>query len=458
MNLFSKLPGVVKPKSRLDFKQRLKWTVAILLLFYTMGETPIYGIAAQSFDYFRNISVLLGSEFGTLGTLGIGPIVTSSILLQVLVGAKILSWNLNTKEGRIKFQGTQKTLAIILCFVEGFAFVLFGAVRAETSALIPLVGLQIALGGLMILFLDEISTKWGLGPGVSLFIAAGVAKTIFVRLFSPLSADGGLCSITGGGQCAGAVLSVFQGFFSANASLVILSLTIIIATLAVFAICIFAQSIKVEIPLAFSQVRGFGRRWPLNFFYTSNMPVILAAALLINVTMMGSIMDSRGISVFGTFDENGQPLSGAAYYLSAPHNLLPRVLSGEEVVTSEYYRATTYTVFLMLLCVVFSYFWVETTNMGPAAVAEQISSVGMQIPGFRKDKRILVKVLSKYIYPLAIMGGLAVGLLAAVADLTGAVGTGTGILLTVMILYNFYERIGQQYMEDMNPMVRRFFE
>ena len=106
----------------------------------------------------------------------------------------------------------------------------------------------------------------------------------------------------------------------------------------------------------------------------------------------------------------------------------------------------------------FSLFWVETANMGPESVADQISGVGMQIPGFRKDKRILVKVLSKYIYPLTVMGGIAVGILAALADLTGALGTGTGILLTVMILHNFYERLSTQYMEDMNPAKRKFFE
>ncbi|MGC9310838.1 MAG: preprotein translocase subunit SecY, partial [Candidatus Aenigmatarchaeota archaeon] len=161
------------------------------------------------------------------------------------------------------------------------------------------------------------------------------------------------------------------------------------------------------------------------------------------------------------------PIGGPAYYLSAPHNLLPNILAGfaaggdeaqYNVQSRELVRAFTYMGFLTILCVIFSLFWVETTNMGPAAVAEQISSIGMQIPGFRKDKRILVKVLSKYIYPLTVMGAIAVGLLAAVADMTGAYGTGTGILLTVMILYNFYERIGQQYMEDMNPMVRKFFE
>ena len=443
MDLLNILPGVANPKTRLNFKDRLKWTGIGLLLFYLMGFIHVAGAQAEVYDRFKQISVLMGSKFGTLATLGIGPIVTASILLQVLVGSKIINWDLNTKEGRSKFQGTQKLLAIAFCFLEGFAYVLFGAVPASSPSLIPMVGLQIALGGLIILFLDEVIMKWGIGSGVSLFIAAGVSERVFIGLFSPF-------------EKAGAIAQLIYGFSTANFVLVGMAVTTIAATILIFAICLYAQSIKVEIPLAFSQLRGFGRRWPLNFFYTSNIPVILAAALIINISMVGAMLDSKGINIFGKFDESGTPISGLAYYLTPPHNVLQNFLFGLGPV--DVVRIFTYLVFLTILCVIFSVFWVETANMGPEAVADQISNIGMQIPGFRKDKRILIKILSKYIYPLTVLGGIAVGILAAIADFTGALGTGTGILLTVMILYNFYERISQQYIEDMNPAVRKFFK
>lgn len=445
MSWLNKLPGVIGPSSRLNFKDRIKWTAIALLLFFLMGQIFVYGASGAGLERFRQISVLLGSEFGTLATLGIGPIVTASILLQVLVGSKIINWDMNSHEGRARFQGTQKLLAIIFCFLEGFAYVMFGAVPAQSTSLIPIVGLQIALGGMIILFLDEVIQKWGIGSGVSLFIAAGVSKTIFIGLFSPF-----------GVTPAGVIPQIIYGFANANFTLVYMALTTVLATVSIIAICLYAQAIKVEIPLAFSQIRGFGRRWPLNFFYTSNIPVILAAALLINITMTGSMLSSNGIDILGQFDDSGTPTSGLAYYLSAPHNILQNALFGLGPV--DIFRVFTYMVFLTTLCVVFAFFWVETANMGPEAVAGQISSVGMQIPGFRKDKRILVKVLSKYIYPLTVMGAIAVGILAALADLTGALGTGTGILLTVMIMHNFYERISMQYMEDMNPAFRKFFE
>jgi len=446
MPLLNKLPGVISPIKRISFKDRLKWTFLGLLLFFLMGSIKVYGATETAYARFEQISILLGSSFGTLGTLGIGPIVTASILLQVLVGAKILNLDLNTHEGRAKFQGMQKLLAIIFCFLEGFSYVLFWAVPAKTSNLIPIVGLQIAIGGLIILFLDELIMKWGIGSGVSLFIAAGVSKQVFIGLFSPF-----------GEVAAGAIPRIFYGLSAAEFGLVIQAIAVILATIGIFAICLYAQSLKVEIPLAFSQLRGFGRRWPLNFFYTSNIPVILASAFLINITMMGAMLDSKGIPILGKFDEQGNPISGIAYYLSAPHGIVLNALFGS-ITFDMVIRALTYLIFLTILCVIFSLFWVETANMGPEAVAKQISSIGMQIPGFRKDKRVLTKVLSRYIYPLTIMGGIAVGFLAALADFIGALGTGTGILLTVMILHNFYERISTYYLEDMHPAMRKFFE
>jgi preprotein translocase subunit SecY len=99
----------------------------------------------------------------------------------------------------------------------------------------------------------------------------------------------------------------------------------------------------------------------------------------------------------------------------------------------------TYIIFFTAICVVFGQFWVETAGMGPKEVAEQLDSSGLQVPGYRRDPRIVEKVLERYIPVITILGSAFVGLLAAMADFTGALGTGTGILLTVGILYRLYE-------------------
>ena len=108
--------------------------------------------------------------------------------------------------------------------------------------------------------------------------------------------------------------------------------------------------------------------------------------------------------------------------------------------------------------IIFSIFWMQTANMDARSQAKQILSSGLQIPGFRRDERVLEKILSRYIWPLTIVGGASVGLLAALADLTGALSRGTGILLAVMIIYKLYEEIAKQHMMDMHPSMRKFME
>jgi preprotein translocase subunit SecY len=109
--------------------------------------------------------------------------------------------------------------------------------------------------------------------------------------------------------------------------------------------------------------------------------------------------------------------------------------------------------------ILFAKFWVETTNMGPAQVAKQIEKSGMQIPGFRRDPRVLEKVLERYIPTLTVIGGATVGLLAALADMIGTVGqaTGTGLLLAVGIFMRMYEQIAKEQVMEMHPVLRGFF-
>jgi preprotein translocase subunit SecY len=117
--------------------------------------------------------------------------------------------------------------------------------------------------------------------------------------------------------------------------------------------------------------------------------------------------------------------------------------------TSDFVRAGTYTVFLSIFAMIFSIFWVSTSGMDAESVADQISGIGLQIPGY--------SVLNKYIPALAVLGGLTVGLLTSFADITGTIGTGTGMLLTVMIVYNYYEELSAQRLDEAHPVVRQVF-
>jgi preprotein translocase subunit SecY len=116
-----------------------------------------------------------------------------------------------------------------------------------------------------------------------------------------------------------------------------------------------------------------------------------------------------------------------------------------------------YSAAMILVCVIFGKFWVEMSGMGAKQVAGQLQTVGLHVPGFRRDPRVIEMVLERYIPMITILGSAAVGSLAVLADLTGALGTGTGILLTVGILYRMYEELAAQQAFEMMPALKAIF-
>lgn len=502
VGLAERIPTVISPVKKLTFKEKAKWTLIILVLFFVLGSITVWGINQNAVAQFEFLEIVFGSRFGSIITLGIGPIVTASIILQLIVGSGIINWDQQSEEGKRKFSAAQKLLTLAFCLIEGMAYVLAGAVppASPTPFLIFFVILQLTIGGVIIMFMDEVVSKWGFGSGVSLFIAAGVAKTIVLRTFNPLT-QAGMLPIEGE-LPAGILPGLVASFIEGNPA--ILSLLPLIATAVVFIVTVYIMDVKVEIPMAFSLPFGkFGsRRWPLKFLYTSNIPVILAAAVFANLQVMGRILYERGITLLGVYNDQGQATSGLMYYLSAPTGevgliivtvlasivallfafiatrsmkkhaikmsmlgaviglilgyLLITFFNLPPVTMPIVYRSLIYMTIFVIACVIFSVFWTNTASMDAKSVSDQFKSYSILIPGFRHDPRIIEKVLNRYIPVLTVLGGAFVGFLAVFADMTSAIGTGTGILLTVMIVYQFYEQIMQQHGDDIPPAIRKF--
>jgi len=472
-NFVKYVPSVHKPTYKQTVNIRLKWTGIALLLYFMMSFVQVFGVdtsnsaLSQQFQFFE---IVLGSKFGSLMTLGIGPIVTGGIILQLLVGSKIIDWDTTKEEGRKKFSTWNKFLSVVLCFVEAVAFVLAGAVPVSGGLdLMAFVMLQLAAGAIIVILLDEIVSKWGFGSGISLFIAAGVGSQVLIRVLSPFVSPpvcqpGNLfsCLPTSTNPPTGLMWVFMLNILSGNTAAALAAALPIAATIAIFLLVVYIQDIRVEIPLTFAAMRGFGRSWGLKLLYTSNIPVILTAALVANMQLVGRMgvgpagADGLSCGMLGCFDGQGNIVSGVVYYLTSPKNLLSEIVNGT-VVAPELVRALTYMTFMAVAAMMFSMFWITTSGMDASTVAEQIEGAGMQIPGYRKDKNVMAEVLNRYIPYLAALGGLTVGLLASLADFVGALGTGTGMLLTVMIVYNYYEELRSQRLDEAHPLVRRLF-
>ncbi|MGE4275008.1 MAG: preprotein translocase subunit SecY, partial [Candidatus Methanomethylophilaceae archaeon] len=329
---------------------------------------------------------------------------------------------------------------------------------------------------------------WGVGSGISLFFAAGVSEALFTGTvnWNPVDSGAALGIANPPAGTSPKTIYILTSQSAAQLSQggyenILLGqpnpLTALIGTILIFMFVAYAESSRIELPLSHGSARGARGRYPLKLIYASNIPVILMAALLANVSMFALLLYSNpmlsqipflgGNAFLGYFEAGTtQAAGGLAWYLSAPTGLSSWLLP---MLSSEYANAHStlqnlmhvmiYFLVMVLGSVLFAKFWVNTTNMGPEAVARQIQNSGMQIPGFRRDPRVLKRVLERYIPVITVISGAVVGGLAAMADLVGTTGnaSGTGVLLAVGILIQFYEAMGREQMMEMHPVLRGFF-
>lgn len=472
--VLSRMPVVRQPKQHVPFKRKLAWTAGILVLYFFLTNIQLWGLAAgEGTDLFGQFRSVLAGEQGSLMQVGIGPIVTGSIVMQLLSGANLLGLDTNDPRDQILYQGLQKLLVIIVTLMTAIPMVYAGFLQAAPVAgLSPdivevLLVAQVFVGGVLILYMDEIVSKWGIGSGVGLFIIAGVSQRLvggfvsldegfipnWVRVFlgdydiGPLPFGAGLQDL------------LFDDF---------IGLIALVTTVMIFVIVVYAESVRVEIPLSHARVKGARGRFPVKLIYASVLPIILVRALQANIQFLGQIIDrvtdGGRWDLIVNYDADGQIIGGLFYYLApiySPEDWM--WFTGATPAPIEPWQAILRVgvdmSFMIVGGAIFAIFWVETTNMGPEATAKQIERSGMQIPGFRQNVGVVEQVMERYIPQVTILGGALVGLLAVMANMLGTVGdvTGEGLLLTVSITYKLYEEIAEEQLMEMHPMMRQVF-
>jgi len=493
--LIDRWPAIKKPEGHVTFKKKIFWTMLALIIYFILTNVMIFGLKPDVIDLFSQYRFIMAGASGSIMHLGIGPIVTASIILQLFVGAKIINLDLTNAEDKAIYQGTQKILVIAMIFIEAIPQI-FGYLE-PTEGLINAVGvpladsvivLQLVIGALIVFFMDETISKWGIGSGISLFIAAGVSQALFTGMFNWLPVQGGVVSMSNppagvipgtyyltshmslGEIVGGGYQSLFLGNPNIGFSNAIVPL---LGTLFIFFLVVYIAGSRVELPLAHGRVRGARGRYPIKLMYASVIPVILVSALLANINMFAMMLYQSDIPLLGgqwwigTYDlaVSTQPLAGGAWYLSSLGGinswLLP-IMSGGYGGHAPWQFALKVIIYLSVMIIgsiLFAKFWIATTNMGSEDVAKQIQGSGMQIPGFRRDPRVLKKVLQRYIPVITVISGALVGALAGFSDAIGTVGnvSGTGVLLAVSIITQLYEQIGKEQAMEMHPVLRGFF-
>ena len=447
------IPQVPKPKKKLTLQTRLLWCGVALLIYMVMGQTPLFGATTPEFDFLAFARVIFASQQGTLVELGIGPIVTAGLLMQLLRGSEILKFDFKKPEERGVFQTATKLVTYIIIVAESivYAVAVYGPTLTDPSVLYVMIG-QLMAASIIIMFLDELIQKgWGIGSGISLFIMAGVAQQILWSMFSPLPA--------GDGGTIGIIPFMAQSFVAGDISNILFrpqqlpSIFGLCLTAGVLLILVFTQGMKIEIPIVSTKYRGFSAVYPIKMMYVSNIPVILASALTANAVfvfqMLRANLNPRNNNIFmnlvAQYDPTSPstPIGGLIYYVTPPRGL--------EIAALDPTRAVGYVLFMIGIVVVFGKLWVELGGLSPKSAAQNLLDADVQIPGFRRSNKPVEALLNKYIPSVTIIGSIILGLLAGVSDVLGVFGSGIGILLMVDILINYYTQLVREQVEVVMP-------
>jgi len=449
-------PDISPPKKKVSFNERLLWTGLVLIIYFVMSEIPLYGVGkGGAQDPFGALRVIFASHRGTLMELGIGPIVTAGLILQILAGSKMIDVDLTDPSDRALFTSASKVLAVIMTIFEALAYLIGGAYGTLTLQAQAIILLQLLVAGIVVMLMDELLQKgWGFGSGISLFIAAGVAQTIWWSSVAPLGpmADGKyLGALVAFAQSLKNLGEVSKAFYRSEG---LPDMVGFITTITIFIIVIYLDGLRVEVPVSYAKYRGFRGKYPIKLLYVSNIPVIFASALFGNIYFISQILWSRynssnsnfWLNLLGTFEikeSRYQPSGGLVYYIISPKNLSEAL--------NDPIRAVINVILMMVTCVFFAVTWVEVAGMDAKSVAKQLLDSGMQIGGFRRSPIPIQKIFERYIPAVTVLGGLLIGLIAVTADFFGAFGSGVGILLMVGILEQYYEILTREKMLEMYP-------
>lgn len=450
------LPEVTTPEKKVSFQDRLLWTILALFIFLVCSQIPVYGIlSGKSSDPFYWMRVILASNRGTLMELGISPIITAGLVMQLLSGSKIIQVDESIKEDRILFAASQKLLGLIITIVEAVAYVMsgmYGDVREIGPIICFLIVAQMFIAGIICILLDELLQKgYGLGSGISLFIATNICETIVWKCFSPTTINTGR-----GTEFEGAVIALFHLLITRTDKVRALkeafyrpqlpNITNLMATILIFVVVIFFQGFRVELPVTSTKQRGAQGSYPIKLFYTSNMPIILQTALVSNLYFFSQLLYKRFsrnflVCLLGQWEDpeynptgSSRPIGGLAYYVSPPQSFVEML--------SDPFHAIIYVTFVLTTCALFSKAWIDVSGSSARDVAKQLKEQDMVLRGHRESS--MVKELNRYIPTAAAFGGLCIGALTVIADFLGAIGSGTGILLAVTIIYQYFEMFAKE--------------
>ena len=443
------IPYIPKPKIPIKSNEKLVWTGMVLFIYLIYSQIPLYGIyKTRDADPLHYMRVILASSRGTLAELGISPIISSSFLLGIMRALRLLSFDPNVKADKIRLEQTTKFLAIVITFGQAVAYVvggMYGPVNLIGYFNSILLVAQLVIGGIIIILLDEVlSQKYGLVSGISLFVATNISENFMWKCFSPFTVTS-----QRGIEYEGAIIAffhflitkkskydaIFRAFFRQSSP----NLSQVLATICIFLLVIYLWKFKIQMKIGNKRMPGISISHPIKLFYSSTTPVIIMNTFFSNIYRISQILYQRNpenlfakiLGTWATIDGEEVATGGIAYFVSPPKNFYSLI--------THPIKSIIYIIVILYLSGLFTQTMVDLTGKGAIDMARGLKNEGFFLEGIRENEESIYKRLTNIIPTVSFLSGALIALLQIIADLIGAIGSGTGILLLVSTILEVQE-------------------
>lgn len=445
------LPSIRTPKRPVSGNEKVFWTLVCLFIFLVCSQIPIFGVTMNSSaDPFYWARVMLASNKGSLMELGISPIMTASMIMHFLVGLKAIACDMSLSEDRELYNDAQKWLSLVICFGTSIAYVLSGAFGKISLFVSVIIITQLLTSGVIVMLMDDLLTKgYGFGGGVSMFITTSICEKLVWSMFSPTTLH-----TKNGTEFEGAFVALMHFLIVRKNKLIALkeafyresaiNITNVLATLTMLGVIIYLQCFRVDIPIKHRTNGGQVGVFPVKLFYTHSSPMLIQTTLTSHLFYLSHVLyrqmrSNPFVNLLGQWQElpNGRkkPIGGLSYYIHAP-------MSAKDYVTQPFHTVI-YVLFAIISCAFISKLYLDIINTGPREVTKQIRDAGFTIRGQRETS--IYNVFQSIIPTAAVLSGVLLAVLTIMADFFGVIGGGTGLLVTVTTIYQFYEQIYREY-------------
>jgi preprotein translocase subunit SecY len=400
-------------------RNRVLFVFFALALFRVLAAVPIPGVDQIVLEQFFNnnqflglLNIFSGGGLANLSIvmLGVGPFITASIIMQLMTVMSPALKSMYTEEGeagRAKFTQYSRMLTLPLAIMQGFGFLTLlesqGVINTVTTFDFIVNVILITAGSLLLMWIGELATEYGIGNGVSIIIFAGIVASL--------------------------PTTISQLAFSYDPSQLPLYLGFLFLSLFIIYAVVYMTEAERPVPVTYAKQSRGGKTYggstsylPLRLNQAGVIPIIFALSILLFPQMI--------LNILAAFN-------------------LPWVPNATVVVNQFLANSFAYGATYFILVFLFTYFYTAVT-FDPDAMSKNLQRNGAFIPGIRPGANTS-EYLGNVVTRLTLVGATFLGLVAVLPVgmqiITGvaalAIG-GTAVLIVVSVVLDLIRRLDAQ--------------